>query len=332
MTVSIILTVIGLLMSVYAVIAEHYPIPKLRLWVVLLLLTWAWLGYDVYDHRAGLTLKVAPILAFLGGISALILVSVILNRTKSKEPLAAEAPTENPKKPSKLVIHWANYRAVENAGDVYDVGDFLRQIISGDSLFFDIENHNFVIGDKNFVPRDPAPFKEKRLQVNYSYGGAAPVTTERREHGRLLLPEDSKIQWLTGEVDRLKAAQPKPSQYPVPRLRNKIVVTVSELQGFIREHGDEPVVTKLMGESTTDTALRYIKEGDPWRAKFIGDYRLRFGDSIPKLRDEMRVNVSISDNELNKAIETAANSEEGSCKAVKDIIDRLWTLGRNVNA
>jgi hypothetical protein len=39
-------------------------------------------------------------------------------------------------------------------------------------------------------------------------------TTERREHGRLLLPEDSKIQWLMGEVDRLKAAQPKPSQYP----------------------------------------------------------------------------------------------------------------------
>jgi hypothetical protein len=114
-------------------------------------------------------------------------------------------------KPSKLVIHWANYRAVENAGDVFQVDDFLRQIISGDSLVFDIENHNFSVGGKNFVPNDPLPFKDKRLQVNYSYAGSEAVTTERREHGRLLLPEDSKIKWLMGEVKRLEAAQPKTS-------------------------------------------------------------------------------------------------------------------------
>jgi hypothetical protein len=167
------------------------------------LLTWALLGYDVYDHRAGLTLKVAPILALVGGISALILVSVILNRTKPKKSSAADAPIEKPKEPSKLVIHWANYKAVEGGGEEFQVGDFLRQIISGDSLVFDIENHNFVIGDKNFVPRDPLWGKEKRLQVNFSYAGSAPITTERREHGRLLLPEDSKIKWLMAENQRL---------------------------------------------------------------------------------------------------------------------------------
>ena len=116
----------------------------------------------------------------------------------------AEAPIEKPKEPSKLVIHWANYRAVDGGGEEFQVGDFLRQIISGDSLVFDIENHNFVIGDKNFVPRDPLSGKEKRLQVNYSYAGSQPVTTERREHGRLLLPEDSKIKWLMSEVERMK--------------------------------------------------------------------------------------------------------------------------------
>jgi hypothetical protein len=137
---------------------------------------------------------------------------------------------------------------------------------------------------------------------------------------------------ITAELQKMKAAQPKPLQYPVPHLRMKIVETVSALQGFLGEHGNEPKVTKLIGESTKDTALRYFKEGDPWRAKFIGDYRLRFGDSIPKLRDEMRVRTSISDNELNEAIETAANNEGGSYMAVKGIIDRLWTLGRNVNA
>jgi hypothetical protein len=108
------------------------------------------------------------------------------------------------KKPSKLVIHWANYRAVENAGEVYEVAEFLRQIISGNSLVFDIENYNFKIGDKNYVPHDPLPFKEKQLQVNYSYNGEPAGTTARREHGRLLLPEDSKIKWLMEEKARLE--------------------------------------------------------------------------------------------------------------------------------
>jgi hypothetical protein len=52
-TAGIILTVIGFIMSAYAVIAEHYPsLPKLRVWVALLLITWAALGYDYYDHYA----------------------------------------------------------------------------------------------------------------------------------------------------------------------------------------------------------------------------------------------------------------------------------------
>jgi hypothetical protein len=79
----------------------------------------------------------------------------------------------------------------------------LRKIISGDSLVVDIENHNFKVSGKDFVPRDPLPSKPKRLQVNYSYEGNPSITTERREHGRLLLPEDSKIKWLAGEVDRI---------------------------------------------------------------------------------------------------------------------------------
>lgn len=60
------------------------------------------------------------------------------------------------KKPvSKLVIRSANYAAIEGGGKIYDVTPFMRQIIGGDSLVLDIENHNFVIGKKNFVPHDP---------------------------------------------------------------------------------------------------------------------------------------------------------------------------------
>ena len=126
------------------------------------------------------------------------------------------------KKPSKLVIHWANYRAVEDGGNIYDVADFLRQIISGDSLVIDVENHNFVIGDKNFVPHDPLPFKPKRLQVNYSYGGQPAHTVVRHEHGRLLLPEDSLIKYLVDELAKLKAAQPS-STVGAGQARNTLI-------------------------------------------------------------------------------------------------------------
>jgi hypothetical protein len=186
---SIGVTVIGFLACAYAEYRHYHPqFPAIRLWVILLVLTWALLGYNIYIRRV------------------------------------------NPGKTSKLVVHWANYRAVEGGGEEFQVGDFLRQIISGDSLVLDIENHNFVIGDKNFVPRDPLWGKEKRLQVNYSFGGNPPVTTERREHGRLLLPEDSKIKWLMGEVERLESAQAKPSQHPLAPL-NPVKVSLVPWKG-----------------------------------------------------------------------------------------------------
>ena len=48
----IILTLVGLAMSVYAVVSHHYPtLPKIRLWVALLLITWGALGYDLYDRH-----------------------------------------------------------------------------------------------------------------------------------------------------------------------------------------------------------------------------------------------------------------------------------------
>ena len=222
MTMSIILTVIGLAMSVYAVIAEHYPIPKLRLWVGLSLLTWALLGYDVYGHRAGLTLKAAPVLVLVGGISALILVSVILNRTKSKEPpLVTEAPFERPKepsKPSKLVILSADYCAWNGAGENFDVTEFMRKIITGNSLVHGpIENDSFTVDGKNYVPRDPLFGKPKRLQVTYSYDGEKERTVRRTEHGRLTLPEDSGIDWLGSELNKAQAEIGKAKSRDYPR-------------------------------------------------------------------------------------------------------------------
>jgi hypothetical protein len=146
------------------------------------------------------------------------------------------------RKPSKLKIHWANYRAVDGGGAEYPVGEFLGQIISGDSLVFDIENDNFKIGGKNFVPRDPLFGKQKRLQVNYSYGGSQPVTTERREHGRLLLPEDSKITWLMGEVDKINQLHLEENriQLPLTALQVEAIRLSSELLDFLKRLGPAP--------------------------------------------------------------------------------------------
>ncbi len=264
------------------------------------------------------------------------------------------------KKPSKLVIHWANYRAVESGGDVCEVGDFLRQIIAGDSLVFDIENHNFVIGDKNFVPHDPLPFKEKRLQVNYSYGGEIPVITERREHGRLLLPEDSKIKWLMAEVARLTAAQP--AQLGLSSLQIEAIHLASELLNFLKQIGSPPAPKYTAAEIDKMTsaqmkalinandgdfleAVEYYRPGEvaftreglenqltsqwarllPWYQKLEAAYALKgFKGKVETLRNRFLLE-GIMDNVLLMPIEGKYGAER-----IRNIAAKLWELAYKI--
>jgi hypothetical protein len=49
---AIALTLIGIAAAAYSVVAHHYPqMPKIRVSIVLLLLTWVAVGYDVYDRH-----------------------------------------------------------------------------------------------------------------------------------------------------------------------------------------------------------------------------------------------------------------------------------------
>jgi hypothetical protein len=112
--------------------------------------------------------------------------------------------------PPKLVIHSANYAAWSGRGARRDVARFLRSIINGDSLVFGpIENHSFLVNGENLVPQDPMVGDPKRLEITYSYDGETPKTIQRAEHSRLVLPEDSTIEWQQQQIEQLKTAQPK---------------------------------------------------------------------------------------------------------------------------
>ncbi len=170
--------------------------------VALLLLT----AYEIHDrHVSGMPALVpwwhyGPLL--LGVLAVIWLMVGGLPKTQTP------APTERPpKEPSKLVIHSALY----GAGGFKDVSlaDQLNDA-RRDALVIPVDN-NLVSGSP-----DPAPNQAKRLEVKYSYGNAVPRTVSRNEHSILVLPEDSEIERLTGDVKTLAdaLAQARTPQQP----------------------------------------------------------------------------------------------------------------------
>jgi hypothetical protein len=123
------------------------------------------------------------------------------HQKKSERALDSNAITSANIARSKLVIHSANYRAKKSGGTTYDVADFLRGIIKGDSLVLDpILNHSFSLDGKNYVATDPYFGETKRLQVTYSFGNEQPKTVTRYEYGRLVLPQDTETERLEKEL------------------------------------------------------------------------------------------------------------------------------------
>jgi len=324
--------------------------------VMFLVLIGQVMGYDIINRQAIAPLGVVRVVVLIGCICMAVLVVALASVIQQKQLQPLDA---NPKEPSKLIIYSANYRAIEGGGNTYDVTEFLRKIISGDSLVFDIENHNFVIGDQNFVPVDPFSGKVKRLRVTYSFRGDPSITTERSEHERLVLPEDpeaekakrlcleenrkrtefqqeyaiaaGRVKQLEGMIEGLKKRLLPDSQYPIPDLRLKVVAMVSELQGFLGAHGQEPELTKLPGETDMHFMNRARDVLMPWNAKFLGNYRVTFRDSVPRLRDELLSRTGIYDCQLNNFIEQADKDPNGNVRAVQGIVNRLWDLALAIN-
>jgi hypothetical protein len=162
-------------------------------------------------------------------IAAALLVAAILNYKSHSAPasssLSADVPgpdmnasVEEPQPESKLKIHSADYATWKGTGEKFDVTEFMRRIICGNSLVHGpIENDSFTIDGKNYVPRDPLFGLPKRLQVTYSYDGEKERTVKRTEHGRLTLPEDSGVDWLGSELNKAKEEISKAKSRNYPR-------------------------------------------------------------------------------------------------------------------
>jgi hypothetical protein len=298
------------------------PLLKLleRYWPTLIMVAlMALTGYDIYSRHANEAAtpnaasipwwwQYSPLLLFVAAGVGLVVGKLAGVKTKPPEP-------------KKLTIRSAFYGT--GTLDERDVTDKLSAATT-DALVVPVDN--------NFLGCDPAPMKPKRLRVEYSYGNLSILQATRWEGGRLLLPEDSEIQRLTSEIRQLKSSQPAQSQYPIPQLRLKVAAMCSELQGFLGQHGQEPKVERQTQESEVEFSQRWRNIVMPWRAKFLGDFRLKFGDSVPRLQDEIRVRAGIDDFVLNNLITKAANDPNGNVKAVEDLTRRLWDLALGINA
>jgi hypothetical protein len=199
--------------------------------------------------------------------------------------------------PPRLIIVHADYQAIEGGGKVFDVTECLRAKTGLNSLFLEIENHNFVVGSKNYVPDDPKPSKEKRLQVTYSLDGGPQYTIERVEHQRLILPEEEP------EV--------------LTSLRIELFSIRRDLLHFLQEIGDEPQVD---GDGP-EALARYFGAKNTYlarnKAKFDNSFKERLIRANRRLISEMDL--------IDREFEVAFNS---TCtpQLVKKLIDLIWAI------
>jgi len=170
-------------------------------------------------------------------------------------------------------------------------------------------------------------------QAKYSAEKAADLSEKAKAENKVL-ELAREVLGLERNIEELKSSLPKPSQYPIPPLRLKVFEMVSQLQGFLGQHGQEPKPPRQPSESDADYLRRRMNTSLPWRAKIVRSYRLMLDDSVRDLRDEICARASIDDPDLNTAIEQAenANAPDGNAKAIEEIIQRLSCLAIGINA
>lgn len=119
-------------------------------------LLWVWFAKGFHQWVADLWSALfipVPLWSVTSLVVTLCVVVLVRNKRASK---AAGLVLQGP---PRLTIPHADYQAIEGGGKVFDVTECLRAKMGLNSLYLEIENHNFVVGSKNYVPEDPKPSK-----------------------------------------------------------------------------------------------------------------------------------------------------------------------------
>lgn len=285
---------------------------------------------DVWGWHVSLTL---PHWLWLLGAIILFLAATASSGYSLYKSIGIQKVATSAKTRSRLDISSAVYSAIEGGGTAYDVTEFMRQIVTGDSLVLDIENHNFVNGDRNFVPTDPKPFKPKQLRLTYSFDNGQAVTIERPEHSRLVLPEDSELGRRRLELEkanhlhasenaertkyqnecailmnRVRELEQQQKKSDKLSLRDCAFVMCEKLESFVKRHGERPNPYLIPSNNSEEYTRIYNETVQVWDNKFQADYWKNHKDKVVDLRHELAMKSLTSealDNRLNEA-ETAA--------------------------
>lgn len=167
------------------------------------------------------------------------------------------------RKPSRLKIHNADYRAMDRQGTPYDVTECLQKMVRGDSLVLDIANHNFQVDGQNYVPKDPFFGVMKRLDVSYSFSGVN-ARAIRPEQSRMVLPEDTFIASAVAGVPMI----------PFSKLQLEAFQLAKDIREFVAAFPPRPPLT--------DRAAS-IKASTDWDEQLMSTYKLRFGKKIEEI-------------------------------------------------
>jgi hypothetical protein len=179
--------------------------------------------------------------------------------------------------------------------------------------------------DNNLVPRDPAIGKTKRLAVEYSYGNPSIQQVSRLEGERLVLPEDSEIQRLRGELEQFKRHVEAAAPQSTLTLVERTLAICKEMRAYLKEVGPEPHWDGPHG-SNPDWAKWATNILTPWKTRFHAGYMLRFNDKVVRLRHEL-AERGLRDGDIDSVINVDVHSEG----MVRQMIEALITLGAKLD-
>jgi hypothetical protein len=303
-TYGITLTVLGILACAYSVYRHYYSetLPQFPFWIIIWVLTWVLLGYDIYLRRSRPSTETTEISAeWRDGF------------TKPRFEIIDDRRFEN----EEIVVDNKSFRRCSFKN--------VKLLFHGIAPFEFVEGTTLDAGNVIFATDDPAILTFNAIQRKF-----ASIPGAKIEHGAL----DSKGKAVLISPVTVEPVGPlaKPLQYPIPALRLKVFEICSALQGFLGTYGEEPKAERQLPESQEDFMKRFREAVPPWRARVNGNFRLTFGESIPRLRDEISARAGMNMSFLDIAINGAMTNVNQPTEAINKLLKTLEEMAWEINA